>query len=89
MAEENSNNPNITLYALSTCAWCNKIKRFLAEHELEYEGIDVDLLAGEEKQAVRDKVRAVNPRRSYPTMVVGEETLVGYDEDRLKEVLGV
>ena len=89
MAQNNTETPKIKLYALSTCAWCNKIKRFLAEHELEYEGIDVDLLTGDEKQAVRAAVREVNPRLSYPTMVIGEETLIGYDEDRLKEVLGL
>ena len=90
MAQNNpESRPKVKLYALSTCAWCKKVKRFFAEHNIEYEGIDVDLLAGDEKQAVRAQVREVNPRLSYPTTVIGDETLVGYDEDRLKEVLGL
>ncbi len=86
---DSTNQQNITLYALSTCAWCKKIKKFFADHEIEYEGIDVDLLAGEEKEAVRAAVRDVNPRVSYPTIVVGEEVIVGYDPERLTEVLGL
>ncbi len=89
MAENKTDEFDIKVYALSTCAWCNKIKKFFAEHEIEYDGVDVDLLAGEEKEAVRATVREVNPRLSYPTIVIGEEVIVGYDIERLTEVLGL
>ena len=32
----------VMLYALSTCAWCNKIKRFLKDNEIVYDYVDVD-----------------------------------------------
>ncbi len=33
----------VKLYALSTCAWCKKTKKFLEERNVEYEGIDIHL----------------------------------------------
>jgi glutaredoxin-like protein NrdH len=79
----------IVLYALSTCGWCNKIKRFLDGNKVQYRAVDVDKLEGEAKEEARAEVQKHNPRRSYPTLVVGEEVLVGYDEERLREVLGL
>jgi glutaredoxin len=79
----------IHLYTLSTCGWCKRAKRFLAEHKIEAQITDVDLLEGEEKEKARAEVAKHNPRRSYPTLVVDEEVIVGYDEDRMKELLGL
>ena len=33
----------VTLYALSTCGWCKKTKKFLDELGVEYEYVYVDL----------------------------------------------
>jgi glutaredoxin len=78
----------VTLYALSTCGWCKKTKRFLEEHAVDYQCHDMDLLPGEEKDRLVEEVSRYNPRRSYPTVVIdGKEVVVGYDEDRLRAVL--
>jgi glutaredoxin-like protein NrdH len=79
----------VTLYAISTCGWCKKTKRFLEENGVEYKCYDVDLLEGEEKEKAREEVARYNPRRSYPTMVVDDTVVLGFDEDRLREVLGL
>lgn len=78
----------VKLYALSTCAWCRKTKRFLNVHNVVYEFVDVDLLSPAEREPVLEEVRRWNPRLSFPTVVVDEqEVVVGYDEARLREVL--
>jgi glutaredoxin-like protein NrdH len=77
----------VKLYAISTCGWCKKVKRFLKENGIEYEGCDVDLLSGDKKDQVREEVAKLNPRRTYPTLVVDDKVVVGYDEDRMREVL--
>lgn len=77
----------VILFALSTCAWCKRTKRFLEKHKIEVETIDVDLLEGEEKQRVRAEVAKYNPRRSYPTIVIGDDVVAGFDEMRLRELL--
>ena len=80
----------VKLYALSTCAWCKKTKRFLNEHHVEYKFEDVDLLTGDEKKRALKELRRWNPRCSFPTVVVDDsEVVVGHNEQRLQEVLGL
>ena len=79
----------VKLYALSTCGWCKKTKRFLESNNIEYEFYDVDLLEGAEKEKAMQEVARHNPRRSFPTCIVDDTVVVGFDQDRLKEVLGL
>lgn len=79
----------VRLYALSTCGWCKRAKRFFEENKVAAEVTDVDMLEGDEKESARAEVAKYNPRRSYPTVIVDEEVVVGFDEERLKELLGL
>jgi glutaredoxin len=80
-------------YFISTCGWCKKTKRFLDEHDVNYEYEYVDLLPAGEKQRALAEVSKHNPLKSFPTVVVSNdgdtEVVVGFKEDRLREVLGV
>ena len=80
----------VVLYALSTCAWCKKTHFFLEDNNIEHDVIAVDLLTDEEKKVVREELGKYNPRRSFPTVVIGnEKVVVGYEEDLLKEYLNL
>ena len=80
----------VKFYALSTCGWCKKTKRFLDAHNVNYEIDYVDLLSGAERARVMAEMERWNPRRTFPTVVVDDnEVVVGFKEDRLREVLGL
>jgi glutaredoxin-like protein NrdH len=80
----------VMLYALSTCGWCKKTRAFLDENNVQYDYVYVDLLQGEEKGRVMAEVGKWNPRLSFPTVVVDDkESVAGFKEDRLREVLGL
>ncbi len=80
----------VKLFALSTCGFCKKAKQFLENAQIAYECADVDLLSGEEKERAREEVAKLNPRKSYPTLLVDDsEVVVGYDEEKLRQVLGL
>ena len=80
----------VMLYALSTCGWCKKTKRLLNELGIAYQYLDLDALPDEERESVKEVVRRYNPRCNYPTVVINDsECVVGYDEDKMKEVLGL
>ena len=78
---------SVNLYTLSTCSHCKATKRFLDECKVEYDFTDVDLLEGEERAAVLEDVRALNPQCSFPTIIVGDKVIVGFQEDKIKEAL--
>jgi glutaredoxin-like protein NrdH len=82
------NKGKIILFALSTCGWCRKTKKLLNELGVEYEFVDVDLLEGEQRDETMKELDGWNPRRTFPTLVIEDECIVGYKEDKIKEVLG-
>lgn len=87
---EGKNKGNVFLYALSTCGWCKKTKVFLNEQGVEYSYVDVDLVPAAEKDQVIRDVMKWNPACSFPTIVVDNTTcIIGFQPDKLKEVLGL
>lgn len=79
----------IRLYALSTCIWCKKTKKLLDKLGVAYDYVFVDLLSGEEKQQVMDEIYKWNPRGSFPTMVIDQDCIVGFKEEKIRERLSV
>ena len=78
----------IVVYALSTCVWCRKTKELLDRLGVKYASVDVDLLQGDEKSKATEEVKNLNPRCSFPTLVINGQCIVGYDEQRIRETLG-
>jgi glutaredoxin-like protein NrdH len=76
------------LYTLSTCMHCKATKRFLKEHGIEYDYVDVDKLDGKERDEIREEVMKLSGGR-FPTIVIGKKIIVGFYEDKLKEALGL
>jgi ferredoxin-thioredoxin reductase catalytic subunit/glutaredoxin len=79
----------ITLYSLTTCVFCQAIKKMLDDLDISFKCIQADELPEEDKRRVISELRKVNPKCSFPTVVVGEEVIVGYKVQELKEIIGV
>jgi glutaredoxin-like protein NrdH len=80
---------NVKMYSLSTCGHCKATKRLLDECSVRYDFTDVDLLEGDERAAILDDVRKLNPRCSFPTIIIGDKIIVGFKENEIKEALGL
>jgi glutaredoxin-like protein NrdH len=83
------NDCDVMIYALSTCSHCRNTKEFLTGCGVEYKFVDVDKLDGEERQKIIDEVKQVNPRCSFPTIIIGDKVIVGFREDEIKEALNL
>lgn len=79
----------VKMYTLSTCSHCRATKRFLDECKIQYEFTDVDLLEGDERKAILEDVKKMNPRCSFPTIIIGDKVIVGFKEDEIREALGL
>lgn len=86
---------NVHLYALSTCPYCRMTKKFLDEHEVEYELTEVDLLDGEvddaetPKGASAQEVKRLSGGTSFPVLVVDDDVIVGFNKGRMTQLLGL
>ena len=82
-------NNRVRIYTLSTCSHCKAAKKFLNDFQVDFEFTDVDKLKGQERQDIIEDVKTVNPRLTFPTIVIGDRVIVGFREDELREVLGI
>lgn len=78
----------VRLYALSTCPACKRTKNLLETQGIRFDAVDVDTLEGGERWVVLKEVGRYNPNSTFPTLVI-EEVIVGFDEGKIKEALGL
>jgi len=79
----------IRLYTLSTCRACKATKSLLDKLAVTYDFTDVDLLKTEEQDALLETIKAVNPRCAFPTVIIGDKVIVGFQEKEIKKALGL
>lgn len=79
----------IKAYTLSTCIFCRALKKFLDENDVEYEYVDVDLLEGEEREKAIEEVIKASKTLKFPTLIIDGNVILGYNEDRIREVLRI
>jgi glutaredoxin len=81
--------PEVKMYTLSTCIHCKNVKKFLDDCRVRYEFKDIDLLTGEEREAVLADIRKVNADCTFPTIIIGDRVIVGFREKEIREALGL
>lgn len=84
-----STQPDVFLYALSTCIHCRHTREYLDKERINYDYVYVDKLEGQERQTIMEQVRELNPRISFPTMVCGPErtVVIGFDPEAIRAAL--
>lgn len=80
---------DIRLYALSTCPYCRMTKRYLDDHGVTYDLVEVDLLEGDEKQTTIDKVKELSGGTSFPVLVIDGQVVVGFNKSKISQLLGI
>ena len=72
----------VTVYSTPTCPYCDMLKNFLKENNVEFEEVNV----AEDKEAAKMIVRETN-QMGVPVTKVDDQWIIGFDQDKLKEVL--
>jgi len=80
---------DIRLYALSTCPYCRMTKRYLDDHGITYELVEVDMLDGDDKQAAIDRVKELSGGTSFPVLIADNEVVVGFNKSKIAKVIGL
>ena len=73
---------DVTIYSTPTCPWCKKVKDFLKENNVIFEEVNV---AGNQEAA--QKMIKVSGQMGVPVVVAGEEVIIGFDENALRNAL--
>ncbi|WP_216367950.1 glutaredoxin family protein [Oceanidesulfovibrio marinus] len=75
------------LFALSTCMHCARVKALLISLHVDFDTLYVDRLAGEERSHCMGELENYTPELSFPTLVVGDDVVIGAREQRIREIL--
>lgn len=75
---------NVTIYTTPTCVYCKRTKAFFGEHNVQYQEKDVASDA-----AAREEMISKSGQMGVPVIDVGGELVVGFDQARLSQLLGI
>jgi glutaredoxin-like YruB-family protein len=72
------------VYSTPTCPWCHRTKDFLKQNNIKFEDVDVS----------KDRARAMemvkkSGQMGVPVIDIGGEIIVGFDKDRISELLDI
>jgi glutaredoxin 3 len=74
----------ITIYSTPTCHFCQLTKEFLKSHDIPF--TDYDVAADLEK---RQEMIEKSKQMGVPVIFVGDEMMIGFDRERLVQLLGI
>jgi glutaredoxin len=75
--------PKITVYTRPACPPCKMVKQFLEENNVPFEAKDV-----EEKAEYEQELLDLGFMKTPIVVVEGQDPIVGFDKDRLDELIG-
>lgn len=79
--------PEILVYALSTCPWCRKTKKFFADRNIPIDCTDFDLADDERQEQIMNDMLDHGGTGQFPYVRIGEETVVGWNPEKYAELL--
>ncbi len=74
----------VTIYTTPTCHFCHMAKDFFAEHKVAYTEHDVARDLEKRKEMVQK-----SGQLGVPVITIGDSLVVGFDQDRLSQLLAV
>lgn len=74
----------VTIYTTQNCTYCNQSKKLFNDNSVEYS--EVNVIGNPE--AV-NFIRETTGQMGVPVIVIDDQILVGYDEQKLKELLNI
>ena len=77
------NHPPVEIFVTEWCPHCKRLERFLQSNNIEFTKYDV-----ERDPVGQSKLSAIGGR-GVPVVTVGDEVVMGFNEPRLKQLLGL
>ncbi|MFP4206246.1 MAG: glutaredoxin family protein [Spirochaetaceae bacterium] len=82
---------DLTMYALSTCAFCKRAIKFLEDHDVKFRYIYLDTINPMVKGTVKSELKSrYDVLPVFPVLVIDErEAITGFVEDKWKQILSL
>jgi len=83
MDNSNDNSTSVTIYSTPVCHYCQAAKEFFKENGVEY----TDLNVAEDAEK-RQEMIEMTGQMGVPVIRIGDDVVIGFDEGKVKELLG-
>lgn len=80
----NEQTSDVTIYSTPSCGYCKKAKTFFSEHDVAYTEHDVS----DDKDKRKEMIEK-SGQMGVPVIVIDDEIIVGFDENKLTEELNL
>ncbi|OGR77094.1 MAG: hypothetical protein A2X32_07375 [Elusimicrobia bacterium GWC2_64_44] len=77
----------VVIYALSTCLWCKKTKKYFDDLKIPYEAIDYDKQDDARQEKIMAEIKKDGCTGSFPFTRIGGACVQGYDPDEFGKQL--
>lgn len=74
----------VTIYSTPWCVYCKMAKKFFADNKIAFEEFDVASDA-----AKRDEMVKKTGQMGVPVIDIDNQITIGFDQPRLKQLLGI
>jgi glutaredoxin len=78
---------NITIYALSTCLWCKKTRKYFEDKKIKFDVIDYDKQDEARQEELMAEIRAAGGTGAFPFLKIGSACVQGYDPAEFDKLL--
>ena len=75
---------NVVIYSTPACHYCHMAKDFFKENDVAFTEHDVALDADKRKEMID-----LTGQMGVPVIQIGQDIVIGFDEDKVKELLGM
>jgi glutaredoxin-like YruB-family protein len=74
----------VKIYSTPTCPYCIRAKQFLKDNNITFEDTDVAT-----NQSATEEMIKISGQMGVPVLDIDGEIIVGFDKERIKQVLGI
>ena len=75
---------NVAIYSTPTCSYCRAAKEFFDENKITYTEYNVASDAQKRSEMIEK-----SGQMGVPVIAIGDELVIGFDQDKLSKLLGL
>ncbi|MEK9635191.1 MAG: glutaredoxin family protein [Candidatus Woesearchaeota archaeon] len=75
---------SVTIYTTNVCPWCHKAKDFFDENGIKYSEKNV-----QQNREYQAELLEKSGQLGVPVITVDDETVIGFNKERLKKILNL
>ncbi|KKP41380.1 MAG: Glutaredoxin-like protein, YruB-family [Parcubacteria group bacterium GW2011_GWA2_33_14] len=74
----------VIIYSTPTCVYCNSLKAYLTEKNIQFKEIDVS-----ENQKELEKMVSISGQMGVPVVDIDGDVIIGFDRQKIDELLKI